>query len=306
MSDPACLLPYNSTDDQESRQFWLHLYNKDLKVKKPSGPRVVVPIGLKASIFEFSSESRQRLLEVCRNSGHLIKSQFLLSYPAVFPTDGKAVKAHLNAFLTLMRKHYGGSDLCYLWCLEFQQRGAPHIHFFSSLTVNDSNREFLASSWVQIIGGGPEALAFHSHRNNFFAWEMSSGAYLSKEYLAKSVQKDVPEEFKNVGRFWGHSRNMKPRFKVIDPEEYKDESTIITGIKSAVRVLTKRTQKVVLNRKKESVARRCKKIEEKPFKIPAVSKRNFRKTVRSYTLPLVAGLFHTIIQNLPNAVSILT
>lgn len=302
MTDPACLLSYNSNTDLESRQFWLHLYNKDLKVKKPSGPCAVVPSGLKASVFEFSSESRQRLLRVCRNNGHLIKSQFLLSYPAVFPTDGKVVKSHLNAFLTLLRKHYGESELCYLWCLEFQQRGAPHIHFFSSLIVNDSNRKFLASSWVRIIGGGQQALNFHSHRNNFFAWEMSSGAYLSKEYLAKSVQKDVPEEYKNVGRFWGHSRNMKPLFKTINPYDYEEHSDVVTGLKKVVRIITKRAQKVCIERKKSAVARRREKNRE-TGKPPAISKRNYRKTVRTYTLPLMAAMFITMVNYyIPNLI----
>lgn len=292
MSDTACLLPYNSNRDNESRQFWLQVYSKDLKVKKPSGPRSKIPVGLKAPVFEFSSESRQRLMHVCRNSGHLIYSQFLLSYPAIFPTDGEQVKKHLNALLTLLRKHYKG--LCYLWCLEFQQRGAPHIHFFSSLDVNSSVRHFIASSWVQIIGGGQEVLNFHSHPNNFFRWEMSSGSYLSKEYLAKSVQKAVPEEYKNVGRFWGHSRNMKPLFKTINPDDYEEHSNVVTGLKKVVRIITKRAEKVCIERKKIAVARRREKNRE-TGKPPAVSKRNFRKTVRTYTLPLMAAMFLTMV-----------
>lgn len=293
MGDAACLLPYNSANDSESRHFWLQVYQKDLKVKKPSGPRCVIPSGLKQPVFEFSSESRQRLLHVCRNSGHLIKSQFLLTYPAIFPTDGRAVKRHVDNFLRELRRKHGES-LCYLWCLEFQQRGAPHIHFFSSLTVNESDRQFMASSWVRIIGGDQPALSFHSHPNNFFAWEMSSGAYLSKEYLAKSVQKDVPEQYRNVGRFWGHSRNMKPLFNTVNPDEFTEKPDVITGLKTAVRLLTKRHQKLLHNRKKESVARRREKNQE-PGKNPHISKRNLRKIVRSYTLPLMAGLFLDIL-----------
>lgn len=294
MTDPACLLPYNSNRDDESRQTWLQLYTKDVKVKKPSGPRSKVPIGLKNPVFEFSQESRQRLIHVCRNSGHLIYSHFLLSYPAVFPTNGDQVKKHLNAFLTLLRKHFKG--LCYLWCLEFQERGAPHIHFFSSLDVNASVRHFIASSWVQIIGGGEAAMSFHSHPNNFFRWEMSSGSYLSKEYLAKSVQKNVPEEYKNVGRFWGHSRNMKPIFTTINPDDYENQPIIIAGLKKTVRLLTKRNQKLLIERKKSAVARRREKNRE-TGKPPAVSKRNFRKTVKSYTLPLMAAMFVTMVNH---------
>lgn len=295
MAEPACLLIHNSNIDLESRQYWLQVKRCDLTVKKPSRPLSHSP-GIKQNIFEFSAHSRARLLSVCRNSGHLIKSQFLLSYPAVFPQDGLTVKKHLNQFLVELRKEFGGSEVChYLWCLEFQERGAPHIHFFSSLDVNDSTRQWLASSWVRIIGGGPGALTFHSHRNNFFTWDMQSGSYLSKQYLAKSVQKTVPEKYKNVGRFWGNSKTMKPKSIIINPDDY--ETTDIARLQSAVRILTKQFEKGTIKRKKEAQALQRSKTMAKG-KTPKISKRNRRKTIRSYTMPLLTGAFFTAVQHL--------
>jgi len=43
---------------------------------------------------------------------------------------------------------------------------------------------------------------------------MKKGGYLCK-YLEKKEQKNVPNNFENVGRFWGCSRNMVP-----DPDQW--------------------------------------------------------------------------------------
>lgn len=295
MADPACLLVHNSTKDLESRQIWLQIYPRDVVVKKPARPISHSP-GIKAEIFEFSTHSRQRLLHVCRNSGHLIKSQFLLTYPTVFPSDGQAVKAQLNQFLTYLRRQFSGVH--YLWVLEFQERGAPHIHIFLSLDVNASNQQWLGKTWVSIINGSADALRFHLHPKNFFSWEMKSGQYLSKEYLAKSVQKSVPEQYKNVGRFWGHSRSMKPKFVTVNPDEIEDP-TIVARLFSTVRIATKQFEKRLYSIKSASIARKREKTQE-GGKPPHISRRNRRKKVMSYTLTLMTGLFAQLVPYIIN------
>jgi hypothetical protein len=54
-----------------------------------------------------------------------------------------------------------------------------------------------------------QALAFHNNDKNFISWDMGNGSYICK-YLEKSRQKDVPDGFLNVGRFWGSSRGLVP------------------------------------------------------------------------------------------------
>ena len=289
--EAACLLPYICTDSPgESRQIWVHKYDVDIKVKRPARSSFI-PSGLKAPIFSFSDESRARLLHVCRNSGRHIKSQFCLTYHESYPEDGKQVKAHLHAFITYLKRKFG-NDTYYLWCLEFQKRGAPHVHFFSSLEPASETGAILAKMWVDIINGGDMCLQFHAHPKNFFAWDMTSGSYLSKEYISKSVQKDVPENFKNVGRFWGNSRNMIPQFTVLNPDEHDPQ--IAAGIVSAVRIVAKRYCKRTAEIKKvlRDTRRKKNKEEGKPTRI---SKPNPRKRIVSFTLPTMTALFLTIL-----------
>lgn len=47
---------------------------------------------------------------------------------------------------------------------------------------------------------------------------MEDGQY-AKKYAVKQVQKEVPPEYQNVGRFWAISRNLKPEPTHYGPEE---------------------------------------------------------------------------------------
>ena len=326
----ACLLPYISKEvksasiraepvsccsgsslDSEFTQIWVQKFRVDLKIKKPCRA-VKPPVGLKESIFEFSDESRARLMAVCRNEGYRVASQFCLTYHDSFPQDGRCVKFHLNHFTTLLKQRLSllTSSFYFLWCLEFQERGAPHIHFYSSLPCAEKNRCFwrgigpapldetlqplIANTWLQVSGlfWDLEAHRFHKHLKNFFAWNMTSGSYLAKQYIAKSVQKYVPKAFKNVGRFWGNSRNMKPEFVTIELEKLSPSAS--AGVVSAVRTLTKRYCKRTLEIGRLLQENRREKNQEtgKPRHFP---KPNPRKKVRSYSLPAMAALFVTLV-----------
>lgn len=102
-------------------------YKNDILVMR----RSMTPVGAstdahRREITHFSTRSRMRLAFVAHNADQAFKSMLTLTYPAQFPTTGKIVKVHLNRFLGWLRRKY--DDPGYLWFLEFQRRGAPHIH----------------------------------------------------------------------------------------------------------------------------------------------------------------------------------
>jgi len=239
------------------------IYTQDVKIKKhslqPNYPR-----SKRSNIELFSESSQRRLLFIARNSGHLIKSQICLTYHFCLPRTGKIVKKQLNSFLTLMREEY--PDIVYLWVLEFQKRGVPHFHLFTSICPSNVKfRDWCATTWNRILGESQAHLLFQKHARNFIPWVMVSGKYLVKEYLAKISQKVVPEEYHEVGRFWGNSRTMKPHFTVIEPGVDCSESSF----KKAVRVVTKYREKIL----KKWV------------------KKNYRNKAVSYSLPNLTNLF---------------
>lgn len=72
---------------------------------------------------------------------------------------------------------------------------------------------------------------------------MKSGDYLVKEYIGKIEQKEVPESFRNVGRFWGASRNMTPDFSTLDPRDHEDGIRIC--VEQALRITTRHHEKQI-------------------------------------------------------------
>ena len=223
-------------------QFQLEVFKEDVKVRKgfsrPGSSHERAP---RAQIFEFSASSRRNLLKTCRNSGHHITSQFCLTYHDNWPKDGVELKRQIHVFLVLLARHYKGVH--YLWVLEFQARTAPHFHLFLDLDVTPHNQQFLAETWLTVSGQSEDDVcrSWHLHQNNFFPWSMVSGSYVSK-YAEKAEQKDVPENFHNVGRFWGSSRNMVPKSYIIDPVEVEDVD-LHGKIEKAIRSLTKNEEK---------------------------------------------------------------
>ena len=214
---------------QSSEQYvyWCEAYRLDtvLKRKKTSHQHIEprndpVPRG---KIDNFSYKSGLRLKHQVRNASIKIESQFLLTYPADFPTSGKIVKNHLDRWFRALRKAYGAKSFGFEWCLEFQDRGAPHFHVFFTWKVENELHRFLAKKWNAIIKADKTHLWFHLRKKNFIKWDMGSGNYVMK-YASKMEQKDVPEGFEDVGRFWGYSRNMKPISLHYDYEKLQEEA----------------------------------------------------------------------------------
>jgi hypothetical protein len=154
-----------------------------------------------------------------------IPAMVTLTYPgdwlAVAP-DGKAVKKHLKAFRKRWERAWG-LPLLAVWKLEFQARGAPHVHLFT--VVPDGRtaggrqfREWLSSAWAAVVDH-PDPDERRRHELAGTGTDYAAGlrsrdprriaVYFSKHglYAAKGYQNEVPAEWrergKGPGRFWG-------------------------------------------------------------------------------------------------------
>lgn len=215
---------------------------------------------LRSEIQSFSVHSRRRLKHTSSNAFPSLISQFGMTYHKSTP-DGRTVKKHLNTFLNSFRNKYPSAG--YLWILEFQSRGIPHFHLFTTLDHSSEIGRNLADIWNRIAEPDSKAhLKFHRHESNFIPWDMGSGSYLCK-YLDKTAQKFVPDGFTGVGRFWGNSRNLAP---VLD-EVIMDDVSAIVGQKAVTHIVR------TLCRHHE------KSLRKSPWKSSA------RKRSTSYTLP---------------------
>ncbi len=172
-----------------------------------------------------SKRSRMNLARTVHATNVEFRSMMTLTYPAVFPADGKRVKADLNRFLTWMRRHHPGD---YLWFLEFQKRGAPHVHILCQAKYPGKRAHLLfADAWCSAQKLDPAEIAhdqasgypyrlrnrcylFHCRAKQWETVREQEGAKrYALKYALKPHQKTVPKAFSSVGRFWGTSKGVK-------------------------------------------------------------------------------------------------
>lgn len=216
-------------------------YGKDMPTPKPT--RV---------ISEWSRQSRSRMVKTLAQLDcaplldlGLSLPMTTLTYPADWLTvapSGAAVKRHMQAFWKRFAAAWG-FEWPGIWKLEFQHRGAPHVHLWGPQpagAAGDCKREakvrrrfgvgdglpyaqWLSVVWADVVGH-PDAEERRKHERAGTAVDLHAGArmvdpkrmavYFSKHgsYGAKEYQHEVPVEWrepgKTPGRFWGY-RGLK-------------------------------------------------------------------------------------------------
>lgn len=158
----------------------------------------------RGDITEFSERSASRMRRYLRECVVDYEYMVTLTYPCGYPSDGEQVKQHLRIFLQKLKRDAGNRECEYsaFWFLEFQSRGAPHFHIF---TTHDFNKKWVSRIWYDIVKSDDyRHLAAGTRVEKLRGGRGAAAAYASK-YAAKLKQKDVPEGYENVGRFWGVS-----------------------------------------------------------------------------------------------------
>ena len=185
----------------------VQLYRQDAVVVRRGVSRDgVFPI--RGDVSVFSWRSRKRLAFVASNTDIMFTSMLTLTYPRQFPNDGKDVKRDLNTFRKALRRKVPGVSM--LWFLEFQRRGAPHIHIMlRGARVYKAMQHWVSETWYRIVDSGdPRHLAAGTRLER--VRNPNGARNYAVKYAYKMRQKRVPPNYRNVGRFWGHSRNVRP------------------------------------------------------------------------------------------------
>lgn len=191
--------------------------------------------GTGAVITEWSRKSRSSM---CRTFAELdysplmesgrVPAMVTLTYPGdweVVAPDGASVKRHMVLWRKRFQREYG-EPARYIWKLEFQRRGAPHIHLWMAPPISPgrSGRGFaqwLSETWVQIVDH-PDCEQKARHRLAGTAIDVRNGLkacdpkrlaiYFTKHSSPnldgdKEYQHIVPELWRRPGhgpgRFWG-------------------------------------------------------------------------------------------------------
>nr|WP_074355099.1 hypothetical protein [Mycobacteroides abscessus] len=182
--------------------------------------------------------SRKSRSSMCRTFAELdytplvesgrIPAMVTFTYPGDWETvapDGASVKRHMVLWRKRFHREYGEPPR-YIWKLEFQRRGAPHIHLWTAPPLSPGKTglpfaTWLSEIWADIVDH-PDTEQKMRHRLAGTAIDILSGLracdpkrlaiYFTKHSSpntlgAKEYQHIVPESWrkpgKGPGRFWG-------------------------------------------------------------------------------------------------------
>jgi hypothetical protein len=192
-------------EEQNTEVLNITLYPKDIHIsdRKKRNPMYVHSwrVSKKRSVIQkYSFRANKRCKFYLRNTAYLMEVIATLTYPKDFPMDGALVKKHLHKFVGWLSYH----KYKYIWVLEFQERGAPHFHFLLDRKIPHQD---VAKIWYRIVGSGdPKHLEAGTEVRAIRA--KGSIAYYLTKYMDKAGQKEVPQEYMKVGRFWSHSKDL--------------------------------------------------------------------------------------------------
>lgn len=131
-------------------------------LRAAQGDDDLAPTG--GAVVEWSKKSRARMAEKIAGldyspmeSPTTTAGMVTLTYPGrwleVAPT-GKVVKGHLKAFRRRWARAFGAQPKG-LWKLEFQRRGAPHLHLYLAIPATGPDGErfelWLSRIWAEIV-----------------------------------------------------------------------------------------------------------------------------------------------------------
>jgi hypothetical protein len=195
----VCELKINPIE--KKRKFKLEIYDHDAKIIREDKDTIKKPRkggGLKKSITKFSKKSSKNLKFHMNNSKVKFSNMITLTYPSEYSNNGVEIKYHLNRFTKFLKL----KKCEYTWIIEFQKRGAPHFHLLTDTYID---KKEVSQAWYDIVNSGDEKhLIAGTKCERLRLGRVGAKSYVRK-YINKSDQKEVPEEYKNVGRFWGHS-----------------------------------------------------------------------------------------------------
>jgi len=193
------------------------------------------PPGTGGVITEWSRKSRSSM---CRTFAELdysplvesgrVPAMVTLTYPGdweIVAPDGASVKRHIVLWRKRFQREYG-EQARYIWKLEFQRRGAPHIHLWTAPPISPGRSgqgfaQWLSETWAQVVDH-PDAEQKARHRLAGTAIDVRNGLracdpkrlaiYFTKHSSPnldgdKEYQHVVPEMWRRhgrgPGRFWG-------------------------------------------------------------------------------------------------------
>ena len=138
--------------------------------------------------------------------------------------------------------------------MEFQKRGAAHIHVYLNGEVKSSE---VAAAWYRIVGSGDERHLRAGTRVESIRNHNAATAYATK-YAQKIEQKSVPLSYQKVGRFWGLFGGVKVEAEaVIEGFQERDGERATSPVDELARQLVRFVRRAVHSSRKSWATKRA-------------------------------------------------
>lgn len=162
----------------------------------------------RGTVTRLTEQSKSRMTAALQDLLPSYRFMGTLTVGREWSRDGAWFKGALDKFfvwfLRAMRKQSGNpTEDSIFWFLEFQARGAPHVHFFYTTRVPWLES---AEKWAKICDDPMMeriATRFEKLRGVNGGSPRGGALAYARKYARKLAQKLVPEDYRSVGRFWG-------------------------------------------------------------------------------------------------------
>lgn len=160
-------------------------------------------LGSRGVVKGFSLSAGVRMRRYLRECVAQYSGMVTLTYPGAYSCDGRRVKDDLRRFIRWMRdQNRADRTWSAFWFMEFQARGAPHFHIF---TTHLPDLRKTSKKWFDIVGSEDERHFRAGTRCELLRRGRAGTVSYASKYAAKAEQKSVPDEYLSCGRFWGVS-----------------------------------------------------------------------------------------------------
>lgn len=169
----------------------------------------------RAMIKAFSSVDLSKLAELEGRKLGMITLTYPGGWEELVPT-GRVHKDNMARFWKRWERAWG--KVAGLWKLEFQRRGAPHVHFFTAVPQSAGFREWLSMTWAEVVGAVGEDREKHELAGTGIDYGKDESLLNPRRvigYFLKYAGKSDGKEYQNQapglwvgedrgpGRFWG-------------------------------------------------------------------------------------------------------
>jgi hypothetical protein len=172
--------------------------------------------GKRSAVTEFSTKSKSRMCRYLRSCTSDYRYFVTLTYPSD-PSTWNEFRVHFKKFIERLRtaEYLAGSGSLF-WFVEYQRRGAPHFHLYTTFHIG---KYWLSKNWFECVGSNDRrhklsGTSIERVRKGKRALRCYAAKYASKSdqknlqilsECTKSLEYSLNVDLSNLGkgRWWG-------------------------------------------------------------------------------------------------------